>query len=64
MPGEKRLYKIIIEKPLISRCNTKEIADDITGQFVKSLENHVSMHPGYMHFLDIFYPGGLIEQRT
>jgi KDO2-lipid IV(A) lauroyltransferase len=64
MPGEKKLYKIIIEEPLTSMCNTKEIASDITSQFVKSLESHVSKYPGYMHFLDIFYPGGLIERRT
>lgn len=61
-PGENGyLYKIIIEKPLISDKIGEEALIDITGQFVRRLETYISKYPGYMHFLDRFSPGQLIE---
>ena len=60
IPGEKKLYKIIIEK---GPTTTKEYDEDIenaTKHFIKRLESYVSKYPGFMHFLDIFCPGQLI----
>ena len=60
-PGENGyLYKIIIEKPLVSDRIGREAVLDITGQFVWRLETYISKYPGYMHFLDRFQPGELI----
>ena len=60
-PGENGyLYKIIIEKPVVSDKIGEEALLDITGQFVKRLEYYISRYPGYMHFLDRFAPGQLI----
>lgn len=61
-PGENGyLYKIIIEKPLVSGKIGEEALLDITGQFVRQLETYISKYPGYMHFIDRFSPGQLIE---
>ncbi|MDO8445508.1 MAG: lysophospholipid acyltransferase family protein [Deltaproteobacteria bacterium] len=65
VPGEKKLYKIIIEEPLTSGCIGAEKDRDITGKFVMSLENRISQYPGYMHFLDRFTSGGMnIDQKA
>lgn len=56
-PGKDKLYRIVIESPIA-------IADDAeaaTGDFVRRLEARVRACPGYMHFLDRFCPGMLIE---
>ncbi len=58
--GNGWLYKVIIEKPLVSDQAGKEAVLDITGQFVKRLESYISKYPGYMHFLDRFSLGELI----
>lgn len=63
-PGKNGyLYKIIIEKPLVSDKTRKEAVLDMTGQFVRRLETYISRYPGYMHFLDRFYPGELIIEN-
>jgi hypothetical protein len=60
-PGENGyLYKIIIEKPLVSGQPGREAIVDITGLFVRRLETYISKYSGYMHFLDRFCPGELI----
>lgn len=61
VPGEKKLYKVVIEKPLTSENNGVEKTRDVTEQFVGRLETYISQYPGYMHFLDRFYPGGIIQ---
>lgn len=60
-PGENSyLYRIIIERSLISHSEDRDWASNITGQFIKILENYISEYPWYMHFLDRFCIGGLI----
>ncbi|MBN2570382.1 MAG: lysophospholipid acyltransferase family protein [Deltaproteobacteria bacterium] len=60
-PGENGyLYKITIEKQIVSDKIGREAVLDITGQFVRRLETYISTYPGYMHFLDRFCPGELI----
>jgi len=59
-PGDNGyLYKIMIEKPLVSDKAGREATLDITGQFVRRLETYISLYPGYMHFLDRFHQGGM-----
>jgi len=63
-PGENGyLYKIIIEKPLVSDKIGEDPLLDITGQFVRRLETCISKYPGYMHFLDRLSPGELIIEN-
>lgn len=54
IPGEKKLYKIVIEAPLTSMETNRKYAYDVTDQFIKRLEYYVDTYPGYWHFLDIF----------
>jgi len=61
VPGDKKLYKIIIERPLTSNRSGQESILDITDQFVRELEDYVFRSPGYMHFLDRFFPGEIIR---
>lgn len=63
VPGEGKPYKIIIERPITSRLEGGEKAEDSTRQFVERLERYVSRYPGYMHFLDRYAPGMLITDR-
>jgi|SRR3989339_16593 len=64
-PGENGyLYKIIIEKPLVSDKTEREAVLDITGKFIRRLETYISIYPGYMHFLDRFNPSGLIIEEV
>ncbi|MBI5826130.1 MAG: lysophospholipid acyltransferase family protein [Deltaproteobacteria bacterium] len=63
VPGEKKPYKIIIERPITSKLEGEERAEDATRRFVARLERYVSMHPGYMHFLDRYTPGMLILDK-
>jgi len=64
VPGEKKLYKIMIEKSLTSDSVGEEKIRDITEQFVRKLEYYISLYPGYMHFLDRFYPDGIVQRDT
>lgn len=63
VPGEGKPYKIIIERPITSELEGEERAADSTRQFVARLERYVTMHPGYMHFLDRYTPGMLIVEE-
>lgn len=57
-PGKDKLYRIVIESPIAIADDDAEAA---TGDFVRRLEARVRACPGYMHFLDRFCPGMLIE---
>ncbi len=61
VPGEKKTYRIIIERPLTSSGSGEERARDITAQFVRRLEQRITGFPGWMHFLDRLCTGCLIE---
>lgn len=61
VPGERKRYRIVIEAPLVSTKSGEERARDITGQFLRRLEYYVSRYPGWMHFLDRFSVGRMIE---
>ena len=63
VPGGKKAYKIIIERPVTSKLDGAEKAEDMARLFVGRLEHYVSMHPGYMHFLDRYSPGMLIADK-
>ena len=63
VPGESKQYRIIIERPLNSMSAGDEKLRDVTGQFIKRLEYYVSRFPGWMHFLDRFSVGQLIENE-
>ncbi|MBI5642835.1 MAG: lysophospholipid acyltransferase family protein [Deltaproteobacteria bacterium] len=59
-PGEGSfLYNIIIEEAI---TNAGEPLD-ITGKFVGRLESYVRKYPWYMHFLDKFTPGLIINRQ-
>jgi len=60
VPARNKLYEIIIEDPLKSERKGNEKVLDITGQFIRQLENYIALYPGYMHFLDRFHSGALI----
>lgn len=62
VPGERKPYKVIIERPLTSGSGMsgEEKILHITDQFISRLENYILIHPGFMHFLDRFAPGALI----
>ncbi len=62
-PGTEKPYKVIIEKPIHSNLRADEKAIDMTRQFIGMLEHYIINHPEYMHFLDRFYPGCLIENN-
>jgi KDO2-lipid IV(A) lauroyltransferase len=63
IPGERKLFKIIIERPLTSDRVGEEKILHITDQFISKLENYVRICPGFMHFLDRFSPGALIMEE-
>ena len=52
VPGEKKVYRIIIEPPLHSDRQGDDNAVDIGTQFIQRLEYHAARHPGYLHLLD------------
>jgi phosphatidylinositol dimannoside acyltransferase len=52
VPGEKKAYRIIIERPLQSDRQGDDSAIDIGTQFIRRLESHAARHPGYLHILD------------
>jgi len=61
VPGERKQYRIVIERPLISSGRGEENIKDVTGQFIERMEYYVSRFPGWMHFLDRFTEGKMIE---
>lgn len=52
VPGERKLYRIVIEPPLSSAQKGEAGRLDLTTQFTRRLEQYIIRHPGYMHFLD------------
>ena len=62
VPGERKLYRIIIEESIISDYSGDEWIQNVTQQFVRRLEDYINRYPGYMHFLDRFCPGEVIEE--
>jgi lauroyl/myristoyl acyltransferase len=52
VPGDKKAYRIIIERPLRSDRQGDDGASDIGTQFIHRLEFHAARHPGYLHSLD------------
>lgn len=64
LPGEKKLFKIIIGKSITTDYSGDDGIQDRTQQFIKRLEGYINRYPGYMHFLDRFCPGELIEGKN
>jgi len=60
IPGEKKRYRIVIEPALASANSGPERVRDLTGQFVRRIEQYEGLYPGFMHFLDRFHPGGML----
>ena len=61
VPGERKQYRIVIERPLTSSAKGEERINAVTGQFIERMEYYVSRFPGWMHFLDRFTVGKMIE---
>lgn len=61
VPGERKRYRIVIERPLTSSGKGEERIKAVTGQFIERMEYYVSRVPGWMHFLDRFTVGKMIE---
>ena len=61
VPGDRKQYRIVIEQPLTSSGKGEESIKAVTGQFIERLEYYVSRFPGWMHFLDRFTVGKMIE---
>ena len=64
VPGAHKAYRIVIEEPFASDRAGAAGAAEMTSQFVRRLEARVAEHPGYMHFLDRFSPGNLIQEEA
>ncbi len=62
VPGERKRYRIVIERPLTSSGKGEEKIKAVTGQFRERLEYYVSRFPGWMHFLDRFSGGQWIRE--
>lgn len=63
VPGERKRYRIVIERPLTSSGKGEERIKAVTGQFIERMEYYVSRFPGWMHFLDRFAVGKMIESE-
>jgi KDO2-lipid IV(A) lauroyltransferase len=63
VPGERKRYRVVIEPALSSSESGDEKAQSVTRQFLERLEHYESRFPGWMHFLDRFSPGQLVEHR-
>ena len=63
VPGKKKMYRIVIEPPINDNGDN---ADNhaIVQKFICQLEDYVRLWPGYMHFLDRFEVGQLIENEN
>jgi len=61
VPGGRKQYRIVIERPLTSSGKGEESIKTVTGQFIERMEYYVSRFPGWMHFLDRFMVGKMIE---
>jgi len=61
LPGERKQYRIVIGRPLTSDGKGEEGIKAVGGQFIERMQHHVSLFPGWMHFLDRFSVGKMIE---
>ncbi len=62
-PGERKAYRIVIEEPIAPGTTGNDGIEDMAGRFVRRYEARVAENPGYMHFLDRFSPGNLIQEE-
>lgn len=62
VPGNRKMYRIIIEPPINNACWHGDV-HAIVQKFICRLEYHIHRWPGFMHFLDRFEVGGLIESE-
>ena len=63
-PGTETLFTVSIEEEIVPSSSGDEDLIACTQQFITLLENHIYANPGYMHFLDRFKPGLLIEKSA
>ena len=63
VPGNKKMYRIVIEPPINDDGENTDI-HEIVQKFIWRLEEYVNQWPGYMHFLDRFEVGQLIENKS
>jgi KDO2-lipid IV(A) lauroyltransferase len=63
VPGKKKMYRIVIEPPINENGDNADI-HEIVQKFIRRLEDYVRRWPGYMHFLDRFEVGRLIENEN
>jgi lauroyl/myristoyl acyltransferase len=61
LPGRRKLYRIVIERPLNENGPAEDAPEVLTERFIRRLEHHIALVPGYMHFLDRFTPGKFVE---
>lgn len=61
MPGKEAAYNVIIENEIVSNLSGEQSVIECTRVFADKLEQYIRSNPGYMHFLDRFSPGLLIE---
>ncbi len=61
VPGEKTDFSVVIEKEIPASGIGEQGAVEQTGIFAELLEGYILNNPGYMHFLDRFSPGLLID---
>lgn len=62
VPGEKKLFRIVIEAPIQEVAEREDIRL-IVQRFIDRLEYYIGNWPGYMHFLDRFEEGRWIEKE-
>ena len=64
LPHDKPPFQIIIGKEIVSTYGGDRGIIHCTEQFIRQLEHHITICPGYMHFLDRFRKGMLIEESN
>jgi KDO2-lipid IV(A) lauroyltransferase len=57
LPGRDAPFRVVVGEPL----NTRGKPESAVRQFVRWHQANVAAHPGWMHFLDGFKPGAIIE---
>lgn len=61
VPGKRTLFTIIIENEIVSTLPGEQGTLECTRIFATKMEHYIRSYPGYMHFLDRFRPGLLVE---
>lgn len=61
LPGERKQCRIVIGQPLTSDGKGEDGIKAVTGRFIERMQHHISLFPGWMHFLDRFSVGKMIE---